>query len=147
MHATCATNCPPPGTALPAPWPPSASPTSGGAAAVEYTARTNTTAAADPSDGNVVWNTAAEGNATRLFISAKSSGKADTSHLWSNVRAGRSLTIQRKSNGEVIARYTVNDVVDNGGWFTVNVTPGSNSGLPFANNDALIVTISAAPIP
>jgi len=150
IAASCAYSCPPLASSqLPAPWPPAVAPAvaGSGAVAVEYSAKTQSTAAEDPASGKVAWNTAAQGNATQIFISQSSSGGADTSHIWDNVQAGRSLTIQRKNDAEVIARYTITSVTDNGTWFTINVTPGSNAGLPFANNNALIVTVSAAPIP
>ena len=139
--------CPEPASApLPTPWPAPVTASSGQAVAVEYAARTNTTAAGDPGAGKVVWSTAAQGNATTIYFSNITAGGADVSHLWQGVEAGRQLTIQRKSDASVAAHYTINAVVDHGTWSEMTVTPGTNSGLPFANNVELVVGVSAKPI-
>jgi hypothetical protein len=119
---------------------------SNGVLSAQYSAKVTTTEAEYPGDGKVVWNTAAQGDATEIYISQKTSGNTDISHALAAVQAGQQLTIQRKTDAEIIARYTVNAVSDHGTWFTFSVLPGSNSGLPFGGGDALIIALSAQPI-
>ena len=108
-----------------------------------YNARTTTQAAADPSNGNITWNTTGQANATQIYVSAMSAAGNDISVIWKGVVTPQQIIIQRKNNSSQNQVFTITSVTDNSGWFTLAVTPVTNIGAPFSNTNNLFVIIPA----
>jgi hypothetical protein len=102
------------------------------------------TAAGDPGNGSMRFNTAAQTDATQLYFDQLGVGNVDQSAILSGLLPGDVLDFQQKDDANVVGSYTVNSVTDNVGWFTIDVTPGESFGAwPMPGNKGVIITVNS----
>jgi hypothetical protein len=106
-----------------------------------YNARTNTQAAADPAHGNLTWNTAGQANATQIYVSIMSSRGNDVSSIWTGIVPPQTLVLQRQDLSSQNQVFTITGVTSNSTWMTLAVTPVTNIGPLFSNNNDLLVIL------
>jgi hypothetical protein len=109
---------------------------------LDYSAKTTQTTAGDPGDTKIAWDTAAQDDATHLFVDARDIENRDLTLFWQGVKPGQSITIQKKLDATVIKRYAITANADMGGWFDLTVTPGQSSGPPLGGNDPVLIVVS-----
>lgn len=109
------------------------------ATAIPYIVSTSTVAS-DPGSGHVRFNTAGQIDATAIYISGMSNQGVDWSLFWAGVTVGQQITVALSSNHLVSGQWiAAGTAVDHGTWATVPIQFVRSSGLPFANNAAVIV--------
>lgn len=98
------------------------------------------TTSSDPGNGHVKFNTAAQGDATEIYLSEKSVGGLDMSN-WLNQSPAK-IFVQRKNDSTRLGRWNITSITDNTTWFVLTVTPeGTAAGFPMAGNDAVIILL------
>jgi hypothetical protein len=98
--------------------------------AMEYKVVAGNQSASNPGNGNMRFNTVGQSDATAIYFCALGVGNIDYSATFLAAKASDVLYSQLKTNTSVIGNFTINSVTDNGGWFTLAVTPGECSGFP-----------------
>lgn len=122
---------------------------SGGAGTnFSYNARTNTQTAADPADGNVVWNSATLLSSTQLYISAIDGNGIDQTNYFNTLNVGAQIYLQDQNDSTIFQRWSITSITYNvgtHGWYTIGVTLiNSNNFATISNNHKIYVSFSGS---
>ena len=98
------------------------------------------TAASDPGNGCMRFNTASQNDATELYFDLLSTGNVDQSASFAAMAVGNIINFQQKDNTNVVGSFIINTITDNVGWYTLGVEPGSSTGFPIVSSRSAIVT-------
>jgi hypothetical protein len=127
----------------PPPDPPPSPPPDPVVVQMKYRAKTLTTDIADPGNTFIAWNTAAQVDASKLAVSARTDDGLDQSMMWRNA-VGLAVIIQYATNAAQAEHFAITGVTDNGTWFDVDVSPVSAAGGAFSGNNPLYVVLTSA---
>ena len=107
---------------------------------MEYKVVAGNTSASDPGNGSMRFNTSTQSDATQLYFDQLSVGNVDQAASFAAMAAGNILNFQQKDNINIVASYIINSVVNNTGWYTINVEPGDSTGLPITGGKSANVS-------
>lgn len=111
---------------------------------MKYRAKTVTQAVADPGNGFIGWNTAAQSDASKLAVASRDDSNLDQGNFWRYPgTVGKLFIIQHSTDAAQVERFEITGVTDNGTWFDVDVSPLSSTGGPFAGNNPLYVLLGS----
>jgi len=101
----------------------------------------------DPGSGNMCFNTPTQSDATELYLSRYEQYNIDVSDTIAGLNPGDLLDFTEPGTSKG-CNYAVTAVTNNTSWFTIEVTAGLSTGLPFdAGATVTVDVVSGAPSP
>lgn len=103
------------------------------------------TSASDPTQGFVRLNMADVEMATNMYIDPLDKDSNDIMNFLENINTNTSsikgfAKIEKESNSSIFVLYAINDLTDNTGWYTINISMASGmTGSIFSDNEAVVV--------
>ena len=113
----------------------------GGFNTAKYKATTTNQSATDPGAGKLKWNNATLISSTQIYIDNITDGGVDISNFLAKVGNNTVLYLQKIKDANIYQRWNIDSLVDNTGWYTLNVSLLDSLGVPFSNNENLIIAI------
>lgn len=111
---------------------------------LSYNYRFSTSTTPPPSSGRTIYDNAVQLSSTKIYLSADDLGGSDVSNIISSFGAGSKMFVFDSSDSNIYHEWNITNVVDNGTYIEYDISPVSDSGDSFINNQNITIHFISA---